>query len=141
MKHWNDLDGTTFFNKVFTQPIKIDEIYIHSLRIENDQPGFGIGFDIPEFPDHLPEKWKGKGYNTCRIGLTCSEVRNLRIVNLPCREIFIVKIEQKNECFIFSAKSKTASIEFEGKWLSLSGPSVYMNVPEPEDHIWSDGTP
>jgi len=141
MKHWNDFDGTTFFKKVFSQPIEINKIYIHSINIENDRPSFAIGFDIPEFPDRLPEKWRDKGYNTCRIGLICSNVSNLRIVNLPCREIFVVKIEQENERFFFKAKSKTASIEFNGKWFSLAGPSVYMNRPEPEDCTWSDEVP
>ncbi|OIN53488.1 Imm50 family immunity protein [Pseudomonas costantinii] len=138
MKYWNDLDGTIFFNKVFSQPIEIGKVYIHSLRIENDQPDFGIGFDIPEFPDHLPEKWKDKGYNTCRIGLSCSEMSDLQITNLPRREVFIVKIKKESEYFFFTAKSKNASIEFKAKWLSLSGPSVYINCPEPEDHNWSD---
>ncbi len=38
MKYWNELDGTIFFNKVFSQPIEIGKAYIHSLGIENDQP-------------------------------------------------------------------------------------------------------
>lgn len=114
MKHWNDLDGSMFFNKVFSQPIDIGKIYIHSLRIENDQNDFGLGFDIPDFPDCLPEKWIGKGYNTCRIGLNCSEMSNLKIVNLPLREVFIVKIKKDSEGFFFTAQSKNASIEFNG---------------------------
>ncbi|KTC19613.1 hypothetical protein AO391_15785 [Pseudomonas marginalis ICMP 9505] len=133
MKYWNDLDGTIFFSKIFSQPIEIGEILIHTLRLENDQPLFGIGFDIPEFPDRLPEKWKDEGYNTCRIGLTCFEVSNLQIVNLPCKELFSVKIEEEDGYFFFTAKSKSASVELKSKWLTLSGPSAYMNGPEPED--------
>ena len=138
MKNWNDLDGSIFFNKVFSQPIEIGKAYIHSLSIENDQNDFGIGFDIPNFPDRLPEKWKDKGYNTCRIGLTCSNITKLKITNLPLREVFNIEILKENEHFFFTAKSKNASVEFKAKWLSLSGPSVYMNCPEPEDHNWSD---
>ncbi|NWE91221.1 hypothetical protein HX893_24115, partial [Pseudomonas reactans] len=140
MKHWNDLDGTIFFNKVFSQPIEIGKVYIHSLGIENDQPSFGIGFDIPDFPDVLPEKWKNKGYNTCRIGLNCSEVSNLKIENLPRREIFRINIQKENEYFLITAKSKTASIELKAKWLSMEGPTVYINSPDPEDYNWSDDT-
>lgn len=138
MKHWNDLDGTIFFNKVFSQPIEIGKVYIHSLRIENDQPSFGIGFDIPEFPDVLPEKWKNKGYNTCRIGLTCSEISDLKIVNLPRREVFSINIKRESGLFLFTAKSKNASIEFKANWLSVEGPTVYINCPEPGDYNWSD---
>lgn len=46
MENWNDLDGSIFFNKVFSQSIEIGKAYIHSLSIENDQDDFGIGFDI-----------------------------------------------------------------------------------------------
>ena len=137
MRHWNDIEGTVFFNKLFTHYIEIGEIYIHSLTVEYDQPSISIGFDIPEFPDRLPPKWEGKGYNTCRIGLTCNEISNLQIANLPRREIFFAEIKHEDEHFIFNAKSKNASIEFRAKWLSMDGPSVYVNCPEPGDHTWS----
>ncbi|NVZ68367.1 Imm50 family immunity protein [Pseudomonas costantinii] len=140
MKHWNDLDGSIFFKKVFSQPIEIGKIYIHSLGIENDQPSLGIGFDIPDFPDVLPEKWKNKGYNTCRIALRCDEISNLKIVNLPHREVFSIKLEQEDTYFLFTAKSKNASIEFKAKWLTMEGPTVYINCPEPGDYNWSDDT-
>ena len=107
MKHWNELDGTIFFNKVFSQPIEIGKAYIHSLGIENDQPSFGIGFDIPDFPDVLPEKWKNKGYNTCRIALNCYEISNLKIVNLPRREIFTINIKRENGYFFSPQTQKT----------------------------------
>ncbi|MBD8100321.1 hypothetical protein IFR08_21150 [Pseudomonas fluorescens] len=138
MKYWNSLEETIFFNKVFSYPVEIGKIYIHSLTIENDRPDVGIGFDIPEFPDRLPEKWKNKGYNTCRIGLSCLGVSDLRIVNLPRREVFIANIKQEHEGFLFTAKSKEASIEFRVKWLSLDGPSVYINCPDPDDHDWEN---
>lgn len=138
MKYWNELDGSVFFNKVFSRAIEIKKAYIHSLNIENDQYSFGIGFDIPEFPDRLPEKWKDQGYNTCRIGLSCSEMSDLKIANLPSRDVFIVTIKQENGIFTFTAKSKSASVEFRATWLSLAGPSVYMNCPEPGDYTWSD---
>lgn len=140
MKNWNDLDGSIFFNKIFSQPIEIGKAYIHSLGIENDQPSFGIGFDIPDFPDVLPEKWKNKGYNTCRIALSCSEISNLKIVNLPRREIFRINIKRENGYFFLSANSKNASMELKAKWLSMKGPTVYINSPEPGDHNWADNT-
>ncbi|MGY2373479.1 Imm50 family immunity protein [Pseudomonas sp. SDO524_S393] len=138
MKYWNDLDETIFFNKLFSTPIEIGKIYIHSLEIKNDQSSLSIGFDIPDFPDFLPEKWENKGYNTCRIGLTCHEINSLQIINLPRREVFTAKIMQENGHYLFSATSKNASIEFKVKWLSMDGPSVYINCPEPDDHDWSD---
>ncbi|MCX9151248.1 Imm50 family immunity protein [Pseudomonas sp. TB1-B1] len=138
MKYWNNLDGTIFFNKLFSHPIEIGKIYIHVLSIENDQSDLGIGFDISEFPDYLPEKWKDKGYNTCRLGLSCSEISNLRISNIPHREVFFAKIIFEDGHYFFNAVSKKASIQFKAKWLSLEGPSVYINCPEPDDHNWSD---
>ncbi len=48
------------------------------------------------------------------------------------------KIEQDHNGFLFSAKSKEAFIELNTKWLSLAGPSVYINCPEPDDHGRSD---
>ncbi|MCK6186769.1 Imm50 family immunity protein [Pseudomonas sp. EYE_354] len=130
MKHWNELDGSVFFNKIFSTPIEIGKIALFSLRIENDQPCIGMGFDIPEFPDNLPEKWKNKGFNTCRIGITCNEIKDLQIRNIPMHEIFSVKIKKDNNHFTFEAISNSASIIFKANFISLSGPSVYINGPD-----------
>lgn len=130
MKYWNELDGSIFFGKIFSQPVEIGKIAISSLRIENDQPCLGLGFDIPNFPDNLPEKWKNKGYNTCRVGITCNNITDLKIQTLPAHEIFIVKIKKNNDLFKFQAVSDTASIEFTAQFISLSDPNVYINDPD-----------
>ena len=127
MKYWNELDGSTFLNKIFSKPVEIGKIALFSLRIENDQPSINLGFDIPEFPDILPEKWKNKGYNTCRIGIDCNEISNLKIHNLPIHEIFALEINNENANFNLQVKSKSALITFSAKLVSLNGPSVYIN--------------
>ncbi|WLD68426.1 MULTISPECIES: Imm50 family immunity protein [Pseudomonas] len=130
MKYWNELDGSIFFSKIFSLPIKIGKIALFSLRIENDQPCVGLGFDIPEFPDKLPEKWKNKGYNTCRIGITCNEIEDLKIQNIPIHKEFLVTIEKQNNHFKFKATNDSALIEFKAKFISLSDPNVYINGPD-----------
>lgn len=130
MKYWNDLDGSIFFNKLFSFSVEIGKIALFSIRIENDQPSIGMGFDIPEFPDNLPEKWKNKGYNMCRVGLTFDEIKNLKISNIPAHEVFTVKINKDSGYFTFEAISDNASIKFNAKFISLKDPSVYINGPD-----------
>lgn len=127
MKHWDELDESIFFCKLFSRPIEIGRIFLFSLQIENDQPLVGLGFDIPEFPDNLPEKWQNKGFNTCRIGLTCSTIRDLKIINIPTKETLSVTIVEKNDFFTFQAISKNSLIEFKANLISLDGPSAYIN--------------
>lgn len=127
MKHWNELEQSIFFNKVFSNLINIGTINLFSLQIENDRPKLGIGFDIPQFPDNLPEKWKNKGYNMCRIGLECSEISDLLIKNIPTSENLNVEIEEVHGSFWFIATSKNSSIQFKARHISLSGPNVYSN--------------
>ena len=126
MKHWNELEQSIFFNKVFSNLINIGTINLFSLQIENDRPSLGIGFDIPQFPDKLPEKWKSKGYNMCRIGLECSEISDLLIKNIPTSEILKVEIEESQEYFQFSATSETSLIQFKARHILLNGPNVYL---------------
>ncbi|MBM9488093.1 hypothetical protein JBE38_19355 [Pseudomonas sp. ICBG1301] len=130
MKYWNDLEGSIFLSKIFSTPIEIGRVALFSLRIENDQPCIRMGFDIPEFPDNLPDKWKNKGFNMCRIGLTCNDIKNLNILNLPAHEIFAVKIKKDSHYFTFEAMSQNASIKFNAKFVSLDGPTVYTNAPD-----------
>ncbi|ROM50125.1 hypothetical protein BK649_15215 [Pseudomonas canadensis] len=130
MKYWNELDESIFLSKIFSHPVEIGKIALFSLRVENDQPCIGIGFDIPEFPDNLPEKWKNKGYNMCRLGITCNDIDNLKILNIPAHEVFTVKINKKTDYFTFKATSENAFIEFNAKFISLNGPNVYINDPD-----------
>jgi Immunity protein 50 len=130
MKYWNELDGSIFFGKIFSQPIAIDRIALFSMRIDNDQPCVGLGFDIPEFPDQLPEKWKNKGYNTCRTGLICHNIKELKVQNIPAHEVFKVEIKKHNDHFEFHATSENASIGFKARFISLSDPNVYINGPD-----------
>lgn len=130
MKYWNELDESVFFCKIFSQSIEIGKISLFSLQIENDQPAVGLGFDIPEFPDNLPEKWKNKGFNTCRIGLTCLGISDLKIKNIPHREVFFVTITKEGELFFFQATAKSSLIEFKAKYIFLCDPSLYINDPE-----------
>lgn len=95
MKYWNEIENTIFFEKIFSQPVEIVEIFLLSLQIDNDRPRLGIGFEIPEFPDVLPEKWKDKGYNACRLGIDCYEISDLKILNIPNRDTFAVEITKK----------------------------------------------
>lgn len=126
MKHWNELEQSIFFNKVFSNLINIGAINLFSLQIENDRPSLGIGFDIPQFPDKLPEKWKSKGYNMCRIGLECSGISDLLIKNIPTSEILNVETEESQGYLQFSATSESSLIQFKARHICLNGPNVYL---------------
>ncbi|CRM66978.1 MULTISPECIES: Imm50 family immunity protein [Pseudomonas] len=130
MKYWNELDQNIFFEKIFSMPIEIGKIALFSLQIENDRPSVGLGFDIPEFPDILPKKWEGKGYNTCRMGIDCHGIHELKIHNIPVREVFFVVITKENNHFHFKATNKSSLIEFKAKSISICDPNVYINGPD-----------
>ena len=126
MKHWNELEQSIFFTTIFSNLINTGAINLFSLQIENDRPSLGIGFDIPQFPDKSPEKWKSKGYNMCRIGLECSGISDLLIKNIPTSEILNVEIEEFQGDFQFSATSATSLIQFKARHIYLDGPNVYL---------------
>lgn len=130
MKYWNEVDQNIFFEKLFSHPVEIGKIALFSLQIENDRPSLGIGFDIPEFPDKLPNKWENKGYNTCRMGIDCHGIRDLKIENIPVREVFTVSITKENGQFYFVAANKNSLIEFRAEYISLCDPNVYLNGPD-----------
>lgn len=130
MKHWNELDGSIFLSKIFSYPVEIGKIALFSFTIENDQPSISMDFDIPEFPDNLPEKWKSTAYNMCRTGITCNDIKDLKILNLPVHEVFTVQINRENDYFTFEAISDGASIKFNTKFISITEPTVYINGPD-----------
>ena len=44
--HWNDLDGSILFNKVFSKSVKINEIDIFDIRIDREGCTVIITFDL-----------------------------------------------------------------------------------------------
>lgn len=125
MKFWNELDKNIFFEKLFSSPIEIREIAKISLQLDNDRPSLGIGFDIPEFPDNLPEKWKNKGYNVCRLGIDCYGISNLKILNIPNQGVFSLKINKEGDHFQLQATNKNSSLELNAKKIFLCDPNAY----------------
>ncbi|MBC3304808.1 hypothetical protein H0Z09_27105 [Pseudomonas sp. SWRI18] len=125
MKFWNELDKNIFFEKLFSSPIEIREIAKISLQLDNDRPSLGIGFDIPEFPDNLPEKWKNKGYNVCRLGIDCYGISNLKILNIPNQGVFSIKIKKEGDHFRLQATNKNSSLELNAKNIFLCDPNAY----------------
>jgi hypothetical protein len=127
MKFWNDLDGSTFFNQVFTTPIAINTIELFTVSIDNSRPTIILEFDISERPDAPPTKWKRSEFNTCRIGLNCGGIGDLKINNIPTKEKLNISIIKKENIFMVNASNKDSSIQFTTKFPLLCGPSVYMN--------------
>lgn len=125
MKFWNELDKNIFFEKLFSSPIEIREIAKISLQLDNDRPSLGIGFDISEFPDNLPEKWKNKGYNVCRLGIDCYGISNLKILNIPNQGVFSIKIKKEGDHFRLQATNKNSSLELNAKNIFLCDPNAY----------------
>lgn len=130
MKTWNELDGNTLFNRVFTKPIKISTIKLFQITIDNNRPNITFEFDIPEPPDSAPEKWIKMGFNTCRIGLSCNGVKELFLKNIPTQESLTIRIEKIDEYFFIRAENESSLLEFKTKYPLLCGPSVYMSTHE-----------
>ncbi len=128
MKHWNDLDGSIFFNKVFSTPIAIGTIELFSIIIDNNTPDTTLEFDIPETPDTPPEKWKKTAFNTCRIGINISNVQNLKIENIPTKGKLHTTITKKKNLYVVKLHNQGSFIQFSADHILLCGPSVYMNA-------------
>lgn len=126
MKFWHELDKNIFFEKLFSNPIEISEIAQISLQIDNDRPSLRIGFDIPEFPDTLPKKWKNRGYNVCRLGIECYGISNLKIINIPNRGVFSLKIKKDGDHFRLQATNKNSLLELNVKTIFLCNPNGYV---------------
>jgi hypothetical protein len=126
MKFWNDLDGSTFFNQIFTTSVEIDTIDLFTINIDNNRPTIIFEFDIKQLPDAPPPKWKRSDYNTCRIGLNCHGISDLTIKNIPTKEKLNITITNKENIFTIHASNTSSLIEFKTNSPLLCGPSVYM---------------
>lgn len=130
MKYWNSLDGSIFFNKVFSTPIAIGAVELFSIVINNNTPDTTLEFDIPEIPDTPPEKWKKNGFNTCRIGINISNIQNLTIKNIPTQEKLHTSITKEDNLYTVKLYNQDSLIQFSADHILLCGPSVYMNAPD-----------
>ncbi|MFJ5283352.1 Imm50 family immunity protein [Pseudomonas sp. NPDC088429] len=130
MNSWNELDGSSFFNRIFTNPISIGEVTLFSLSIDNNRPAIILEFDITEYPESPPAKWSQSGFNTCRIGLNCSNIDELLIKNIPTKQRLTVTILNESGSYRIRAINDESLIEFTTKHPLLCGPSAYFNSPD-----------
>ncbi|SDS42322.1 Imm50 family immunity protein [Pseudomonas granadensis] len=130
MNFWNDLDGGSFFNRIFSSPIPIGEVTLFSLNIDNNRPTIIIEFDIKEYPKEPPIKWKQSGFNTCRIGLNCSNIEGVFIKNIPTKKNLAVTIKNEYGSYLVRAANEESVIELTTKHPLLCGPSAYLNSEE-----------
>lgn len=86
MKYWNEIEGSKLFNMVFSRNIPVGEIKLFALNMDNNLSILTLAFDIREMPDTPPKNWKSIGYNACRIGITCGEIRELTTSNIPTQK-------------------------------------------------------
>jgi len=128
MKHWNELDGSVFFGKVFSAPVDIGLVELFAVHIDNNRPSVTVEFDIQELPDTLPGKWRKNEFNTCRIGISCGNFRELEIKGVPTNELLKVDIAVLAGEYRVRISNKDSLISFTTKHVSLCGPSVYFNA-------------
>ena len=121
------MENNILFNKIFSTQVAIGSVSLYSITIDNDRPTITIEFDIPELPDKAPEKWKKIGFNTCRIGIRCGDIYNLTIKNIPTSETLEVTILKTEDSFTATLCNRESLITFSTEFISLCGPSVYMN--------------
>lgn len=127
MKYWNELDGSIFFNKVFSAPVAIGLVRLFAITIDNNTHNVTLEFDIPELPNMSPEKWKKNGFNTCRIGISISNIKGLYIKNIPTKENLITTISKLENGYTVQLSNKKSLIKFIAQHIMLCGPSVYIN--------------
>lgn len=126
MKYWNEIEGSKLFNMVFSQNIPIGEIKLFALNIDNNLSTLTLAFDIREIPDTPPKKWDLIGYNACRIGITCNNVKDLTISNIPTQQTLNLSIQLIGNEYSVSATSDTSEVKFITSSLRLREPSVYL---------------
>ena len=126
MKYWNEIEGSKFFNMVFSRNIPIGEVKLFALNMDNNLSTLTLAFDIKETPDTPPKKWETMGYSACRIGLTCGEIRDLTTSNIPTQKNLNLSIQSIGDRYMISAASSTSSVTFTTSSLRLREPSVYL---------------
>ncbi|MBC3364825.1 Imm50 family immunity protein [Pseudomonas sp. SWRI154] len=122
MIFWNDLQGSTSFNKIYSSPIPIGEIELFSLGIDNNTPTITFEFDIAEYADMPSQKWKQSGLNTCQLGLNCSFPKKLKISTIPTKYKLQLRITQQYDSFIIHASNNESLIELKTKDLFTARP-------------------
>ncbi len=123
--YWNDLDGSFLLNKVFSNPVKINEIDIFDIKIDREGATVIISFDlVDELPDNPPPKWV-KGYNRCRCGINCGGVSTMKIDGISANMPAKIKIDNNiNEVLI---NGSTISLYLKCAHIQFMGPSVYIS--------------
>lgn len=125
--YWNELDGSFLLNKVFSNPVKINEIDIFDITIDREGATVIITFDlIDELPDNPLPKWI-KGYNRCRCGINCGCVSAIKIEGISTNMPAKIKIDKNDHYNEVSINGSTIYLYLKCAHIQFMGPSVYIS--------------
>jgi hypothetical protein len=78
---WIDLvEGSEFVRELFpNSPPSLMGICLHEIQLHRDGPEIVLRFDLSQFPDQLPKKWRGRSGNRLQMKFLGSGVTSLLI--------------------------------------------------------------
>lgn len=61
------LTSAEFLKQIYSAPPGLSNVSIFDLRLDRDAAAMRLRFNLPEFPDNPPDKWKQSGFNRLQI--------------------------------------------------------------------------
>jgi hypothetical protein len=121
-----DLAGVDLLRRVFSFSPSTEKIDLFDISLKRDAKTLIANFDlVDQLPDRPLKEWKS--FNRCRMGIYCAAVDDLKISGWGSKNISILSIGEVKENYEVRIIGESLDIRFICRFISLVGPSVYLD--------------
>ncbi|ATP48305.1 hypothetical protein CR512_02650 [Pseudomonas putida] len=103
-------------------------VNLHGIEIQRDGPKVLLRFDLREFPNHPPTKWKTAGFNRIQLRLLAVGVRQLQISGIQSNCMLDLNITKENGIIRLNADNGALKLEITAEHVMIDGVSAYCDV-------------
>lgn len=105
---------------------KFENINIHQINLNWNGPCANVIFDLRDFPNSPPRKWRG--FNTVQLEISLFPLVEVRIEKFSSGNVCNVCIEKKGALFCFEVTGASEAI-FVAPSVRINNVSAYLNLP------------
>jgi len=93
---WHDIiENSMAIKNIYVNVPDLSDIELRKIELYDGGPTLHLFFDLPEFPDIPPKKWRGEEYNTVYLEMVFSGIENLKMTDWTNTNLVNIKFNKK----------------------------------------------
>ncbi|GDY34055.1 Imm50 family immunity protein [Gandjariella thermophila] len=129
MAAWLDLleDAASVRSIYNDQSPALDPIRLHEISLHTDGGRATLRFDLPEYPESPPKKWRLQGFNTVQVELMLIEIRELSLRGWNSAIDGRMSLARESDGVRVTMSTDSVRIDIKAAWATVVKVAAYLS--------------